>query len=211
MASTQDIDTLIARVKEEAGLANFNKDAVERENALYQREAEAKLDAESVKWEKYVSNLKHKPNRPSLLLKQTPLAMHLVGADFKELYVAPHAFDGLFPKEKNNLNHNIHLNIDDDVLKKIPQALADPVAVYRDNRNVDRFIFVTNITDKKGATLVIPVDFKGNTDRAEINIILSVFAKNNKKDEPSMNWFLEQAEKLVYVNRNKDKYFGQKK
>ena len=25
-----------------------------------------------------------------------------------------------------------------------------------------------------------------------------------------MNWFLEQAEKLVYVNRNKDKYFGKK-
>ncbi len=41
MASTQDIDTLIARAKEEAGLAIFNKDAVERENALYQQQEEA--------------------------------------------------------------------------------------------------------------------------------------------------------------------------
>lgn len=38
VASTQDIDTLIAQAKEEVGLANFNKDAVERENALYQQQ-----------------------------------------------------------------------------------------------------------------------------------------------------------------------------
>ncbi len=41
VASTQNIDTLIARAKEEAGLAIFNKDAVERENALYQQQEEA--------------------------------------------------------------------------------------------------------------------------------------------------------------------------
>lgn len=211
VASKADYENIIARARQEAGLANFNKDAVERENALYQQqEAEAKLQGEIAEWENVITSLEKKPRNNILMLKQTPLAMHLVGADFKELHIAPHAFDGLYPAEKTNPEHNIHPNIDKDILKKIPQALADPVAVYQDKDNNNRFIFITDITDKKGATVVIPVDFKGNTDRAEINIILSVFAKNNKKDEPSMNWFLEQAEKLVYVNRNKDKYFWQK-
>lgn len=52
------------------------------------------------------------------MLKQTPLAMHLVVADFKELHIAPYAFDGLYPAEKTNPEHNIHLNIDKDILKK---------------------------------------------------------------------------------------------
>ena len=59
--------------------------------------------------------------------------------------------------------------------------MADPVAVYQDKDNNNQIYFITDITDKKGATVVIPVDFKGNTDRAEINIILSVFAKIIKK------------------------------
>lgn len=61
VASTQDIDTLIARAKEEVGLANFNKDAVERENALYQQqEAEEKLQGEIAEWENVITSLEKK-------------------------------------------------------------------------------------------------------------------------------------------------------
>lgn len=210
VASTQDVDTLIARAKEEAGLANFNKDAVERENALYQQqEAEAKLQGEIAEWENVITSLEKKPRNNILMLKQTPLAMKLVSADFKELHVAPHLFDGIFPNEKKNEKHNSHPNIDRDVLKKIPEALTDPIAVYRDNKNGDRFIFVTELTDKNGAYIIVPVDFEGKNRRANINLVLTSYAKD-KNNKANFDWFIKNIKNIVYINRKKDKEFWQK-
>ncbi len=209
VASTQDIDTLIARAKEEVGFANFNKEAIQAENTLYQREAEAKLQGEIAEWENVITSLEKKPKNNILMLKQTPLAMKLVSADFKELHVAPHLFDGIFPNEKKNEKHNSHPNIDRDVLKKIPEALTDPIAVYRDNKNGDRFIFVTELTDKNGAYIIVPVDFEGKNRRANINLVLTSYAKD-KNNKANFDWFIKNVQNIVYINRKKDKEFWQK-
>lgn len=171
---------------------------------------EEKLREEVKKWKQSVDSLSNKPKNNILMLQETPLAMKLVGADFKELHAAPHVFDGIFINEEKNPKHNAHPNIDRDVLKKIPEALTDPVAVYRDDKNGDRFIFVTDITDKNGSNVVVPVDFEAKTNRAEINLILTVYAKDNNKNQSDFNWFFKNAQNLVYINRKKDKEFWQK-
>lgn len=182
--------------------------------ALYQQQEEAriaeeKLQGEIAEWENVITSLEKKPRNNILMLKQTPLAMKLVSADFKELHVAPHLFDGIFPNEKKNEKHNSHPNIDRDVLKKIPEALTDPIAVYRDNKNGDRFIFVTELTDKNGAYIIVPVDFEGKNRRANINLVLTSYAKD-KNNKANFDWFIKNIKNIVYINRKKDKEFWQK-
>lgn len=60
------------------------------------------------------------------MLKQTPVVMHLVGADFLELRAHPHFFDGMFPEaEKSNPNHHTHTEIDADMVGQVSEALTD--------------------------------------------------------------------------------------
>lgn len=210
VATTQDVDSLVSRMKQEAGLANFNKEAIQTENTLYQQEAEVKLNTEIAEWENFVSELEHRPRNSVLMLKQTPLVMHLIGADFKELYASPHVFDGMFPGEQTNPNLNIHLNIDDNVLKQIPQALTDPIAVYRNPKNGDRFTFLTDLQDKHSAYVAVAIEFDATHDRAEVNLAVTAYAKNDKNGKPVFDWFVNNGEFLVYVNRDKDKIFWKK-
>ena len=194
---------------DDRAMQNEILDSDEYEALYQQQEAEAKLQGEIAEWENVITSLEKKPRNNILMLKQTPLAMKLVSADFKELHVAPHLFDGIFPNEKKNEKHNSHPNIDRDVLKKIPEALTDPIAVYRDNKNGDRFIFVTELTDKNGAYIIVPVDFEGKNRRANINLVLTSYAKD-KNNKANFDWFIKNIKNIVYINRKKDKEFWQK-
>lgn len=212
VASTQDIDTLIARAKEEAGLANFNKDAVEKENALYQQqEAEAKLQEEIKEWENKVDDIaasKKIPSSEVLMLKQTPLIMSLIGKDTltgkiaseNGIYASPHFFDGTHP------------NMTPDMRKQIPQALDDPIAIFDSdnpkNRKNGDIVFMLDIKDSNGATTIVPVTLNviGN-NRVEINIATSAYTKENN-GVPSDKWFENQIQtkkNARYINGQKMK------
>lgn len=79
-------------------VAAQNAGSAFNQKALDVKRAEEKLELESRAWEETVDKLEVKPTQPVLMLKQTPLVMHLVGADFRELLVHPHVFDGIFPE-----------------------------------------------------------------------------------------------------------------
>lgn len=69
--------------------------------------AQAKLREESEAWGRLVDGLERKPTQPVLMLNQTPLAMHRVGADFRELRAHPHVFDGIFPNDyRSSASHH---------------------------------------------------------------------------------------------------------
>ena len=173
-----------------------------------QSQAEAALERDVPAWEKTVDGMREKPSAPQLMLTQTPLVMHLVGADFKELYAAPHVFDGMFGASSNP-KHNIHKNIDAKVLKQIPKALSDPIAVFRDPDNESRMVFMLEVVDASGATVVVPVEFSAQKSRAAINLALSVYAKE-KNGKPNVQWFIEEARNAVFINRKKDRDFWKK-
>ncbi|MDL2060422.1 hypothetical protein MUN46_010790 [Mesosutterella sp. AGMB02718] len=111
--------------------------------------------------------------------------MHLVGAKFKELYAANHFFDGVFLKEKTGkFSNNIHPDMTIPVLKQIPAALADPVAIFR-TETEGRFVFLLEVTDEKGKAVIVPIDFSKDKsgDGAEINIALTAYGKDNKYEK----------------------------
>lgn len=84
------------------------------------------------------------------------------------------------------------------VLKQIPEALADPIAIFRDERR-DAFVFMLDVVDDAGNTVVVPVVFNAHGRNAEINLATTAYGKENKL------WFATQSQNdaVVYANSKK--------
>ncbi len=148
------------------------------------------------------------PSQPVKMLGQTPLVMRLLGRNTVAgkaaaqggVYAAPHVFDGTHP------------NMTPELWKQIPAALADPVAVFDSDSPAGRargdLVFMLELTDADGATVVVPVALqaKGKLG-ARVNIVKSAYAKENS-GVPANTWFLRQLKKNTrYVNEKKWKHW----
>ena len=161
---------------------------------------EDKLAQEVAAWSNLIDQMQTKPSQPVLMLKQTPLVMHLVGADFHELKAHPHVFDGLFPEAKRSSpNHNSHREMTRDVLRQIPAALADPIAVFKDDRRPNSFVFMVDVQDTSGKTVIVPIAFEAHGANATINLATTAYGKD------SSLWFELQINNgaVRYVNQEK--------
>ena len=148
------------------------------------------------------------PSSPVKLLGQTPLVMRLLGRDTVTgkaaaqggVYAAPHVFDGTHP------------NMTPELWKQIPGALADPVAVFDSDSPKGRangdLVFMLELTDADGATVVVPVALQARGKLgARINIVKSAYAKESG-GVPANTWFLRQLKKNArYVNGQKWKHW----
>ena len=148
------------------------------------------------------------PSSPVKMLGQTPLVMRLLGRDTVTgkaaaqggVYAAPHVFDGTHP------------NMTPELWKQIPGALADPVAVFDSDSPKGRangdLVFMLELTDADGATVVVPVALQARGKLgARINIVKSAYAKESG-GIPANTWFLRQLKKNArYVNGQKWKHW----
>ena len=154
-------------------------------------------------WTDLINRMDKKPRQPVLMLKQTPLAMRLVGAEFRELLADPHVFDGLFPKaERSNPRHNSHPEMTRDVLKQIPRALTDPVGAYKDmrvNPSHNTLVFLLDVWDSEGTPVIVPVRFNAQGNKGTINLALSTYGKQSR----NIIDLALQNDALLYVNRRK--------
>ena len=149
--------------------------------------------------------MKEKPKQPVLMLTQTPLVMHLLGADFLTLRAHPHVFDGLFPNaRKSSPNHHSHVQMSRSVLKQIPEALSDPIAVFRDDAS-SPLVFMLDVMDDAGKTVIVPVELNAHGRSAEINLALSAYGKENNL------WFelKPNNDAVLYVNSKKMRRWNQ--
>ena len=176
-------------------------------NPYFQTEAETKLQNDIAVWEKAVDDIIASgkvPSSPVQMLTQTPLVMNLLGTDTLTgkaaatggIYAAPHLFDGTHP------------NMTPDMWKQIPAAMADPIAVFDSASPQGRadgdIVFMLELTDANGATVVVPValDSRGKLG-AQLNIAKSAYAKESN-GIPSDGWFIKQAQKNArYINGQK--------
>ena len=138
-----------------------------------------------------------KPSTPVKLLSQTPLVLALVGADTMTgkaaasggIYAAPHVFDKTHPA------------MTPAMLKQIPSAMADPIAIFDSETHAGDLVFMLELTDANGATVVTPVALSvqaGSEKRAVINIIKTAYTKECN-NTPSNYWFERQAKKKPAV------------
>lgn len=174
--------------------------------------AQATLRAEIKTWERSVDNIAAAGKVPAAAVKmlgQTPLVMQLLGIDTVTgkaaakggIYAAPHLFD------------NTHPNITPDMLKQLPAALADPIAVFDSDSPKGRakgdIVFMLEVKDANSATVVVPVALQatGSAPVVRVNIAKSAYAKEHD-GIPSDTWFKAQAQKNArYVNGQKMKHW----
>lgn len=167
------------------------------ERALHETSVspEQKLLHESQVRASKVDALKEKPRQPILMLKQTPLVMRLVGANFRELYALPHFFERAF-EHKDGSKSTFGI----DELKQIPQLLTDPVAIF--DQGNGRKLFVLDLQTKSGAIILVPVEFEAQKDFASVNFAVTAFAKE-KKGKPKYGWIKKLEGQELYVNTKK--------
>ena len=168
-------------------------DFYQRQNS--QTTAEQKLQKDVVAWNKLIDELEAVPKQTVLMLNQTPLVMHLVGADFKKLYATPHMFERLF-KSKDGSKGSFGKN----ELKQIPQALTDPIAIF--DQDNGRKLFLLDLRTSNGSPVVVPVEFNARKDFATVNLALTAFAKE-KNGKPKFGWIKNLKGKELYVNTKK--------
>lgn len=165
-----------------------------------EKTAEQKLKEDSDTWGKLVDGLKEKPTQNVVMLKQTPLVMKLIGAKFLTLRATPHMFDGALPgAKKSSPSHHIHTEISKRVLKQIPEALTDPIAIFRDDRRENTYLFMLDLKAENNQNVVVAVKFNGPGRHAEINLAKTSWGPENTLYFPLQ----EQNNALVYANSQK--------
>lgn len=171
--------------------------------------------AEAKDWAEYIDGLTEAPTTPSLMLKHTPLVMQLIGADDLPIYVNNHVLDGAFKREDRRKDQHRHLEISKEILKAIPMAMADPIAIYKDDdpHHVGDLLFMLDLKDKKtGSTIVVSVQLKkaiGYNKKSFYHAVVTSFGKTlpikAKDNEPVVDnqWFIDHRNDLEYLDRKK--------
>lgn len=170
-------------------------------DAFFQEPLDAaeKLRADAQQWKETVDKLTAKPRQQLIMLRQTPLIMKLLGADFQELRSSTHVFDGVYPGNKSRDEHHEHLMMTKDVIKQIPEAITDPVIVARDERH-NSFVFFLDIKDANGESVMVPVSFGHPTEKKPVvfNIVKSAFGRGRLQLE-----LQGRNNALLYINIKK--------
>lgn len=109
------------------------------------------------------------PKNSILLLKQTPLSMHLLGADVqKNLYISPKALIGL-------LDNN---SVGVEELKQVPKELTDPIAVFK---SAGSYLYLLDIHTANDNIVFANVKFIANkADGSPVTLVEDVQAIPNK-------------------------------
>lgn len=194
------------KIQSSAGIERtelVQKRAGQKENPAVsapEKTAEQKLKEDSDTWGKLVDGLKEKPTQNVVMLKQTPLVMKLIGAKFLTLRATPHMFDGALPgAKKSSPSHHVHPEISKRVLKQIPEALTDPIAIFRDDRRENTYLFMLDLKAENNQNVVVAVKFNGPGRHAEINLAKTSWGPENTLYFPLQ----EQNNALVYANSQK--------
>lgn len=132
---------------------------------------------------------------------RTPLVMKLVGAKVLPITLSAYKLNIILSDHSESINK--------EFLQQIPEALADPMMVfktYNGKNNETRKVFVIDVKDSHGATVVIPIQLDTKIGEYHVNKINSIFGKNDgKSGNPVYKFFKANIEKgnVEYVNKKK--------
>lgn len=132
---------------------------------------------------------------------RTPLVMKLVGAKILPVTLSARKLAKILENHKESVN--------DRMLSQLPKALSDPMMVIRsyDGANGEaRKVFVLDLKDDNGATMVVPVQLDTNYGEYKVNRIISYYAKNERASgKPAYGFFKTNIElgNVEYVNKKK--------
>jgi hypothetical protein len=129
--------------------------------------------------------------RGEISLGATPPVLRVAGADRRGMMIEP----GLFAKVTSG-KHAVPI----EALRSLPQALADPIAVFRSRSDGDSMVVLTEFTEPGKGSVVAVVHLSTTADaRTVVNRIASLYGRSN---ENILTMFQDGP---LYVNTQKSR------
>lgn len=153
------------------------------------RDAKTQLKNDIEKWEITIDTLpKKKAGSQVVVTKHTPISLRLINTADREIKMDVWKIR----KVKED-----HPDMDDTMLKNIPAALDDPIAIFESTTHQGSLVIITDLkSDENKANVVVPIvlDVKGKRQEALIHLLTSAYPRQNKLGEIQKDWFKNQFE-----------------
>ena len=196
-----------AQLKGDAG-SLYGQD---RQPAMY----EQRLNQDEKQWSQVIDNLAQTDSGIQTRMMETPLVFTLVTTrDGKNVSRYP-LYVGVGKLQKIQRDHPYMTS---DVLKQIPRALADPIAIFRsaeNSRNPNGLVAMLELRvpinaqgEEDTVVAALKLNAKKRDADVDINVLTSAYSKANERAKavkPNPFWYSQQESlgNLVYVNTQK--------
>ena len=129
----------------------------------------------------------------------TPLVMKLVGAEILPVYIHQNILAKILKHGKKVDGIHGHADeMDADILKQLPKALTDPMAIVESK---GKLVVITSLLDKNGDTIIVPFVLEKKIKEEKYytaNLIGSVYGKKSNQ------WILDKISgNLLYINKKR--------
>ena len=140
-------------------------------------------------------------NHPPIHVMQTPLSLQLVGVKPLPVYVDPSKL------RKTILTD--HPEITPEILKQLPEALRDPMMIFRSKTRPDRIVVALSLKDAQGVEILVPFALDKPKVWEQANIITAIYGKDDHHGRPRYSWYKDNIKDgfLLYANREKAAQF----
>lgn len=140
-----------------------------------------------------------------LKVMSTPLILRQLGASNLPILMTAKHMKNIVANKGNDENVNYH-GLGDDIVKRLPELIADPVMVMDSLTRDDSIVVLTSAVDKENRPIIGAIKFDGigNLNNIEIsaNILTSVYGRNNFNDFIQRNI---SAGTILYWDKEKSK------
>lgn len=199
--STVTIKEMLQNVKDMKNMPYYQK---KEQYAGAYDEAEAKLEQDEAEFSQSIDLfMDGKLKGGNVKVMTTPLVMKLVGAEILPVETSTTVLSKIL--------HGKHSNeLDENIVKQIPRALTDPVAVFQSKTKKGRLVVALELKDKNKSPIVVPfaLDISSNpvdtSNGYYMNFITSAYGKDYK-GRPNIKWFYDEinAGRMCYGNKKK--------
>ena len=165
-------------------------------------EWEVKLEQDSIAWNSVMDRYKdgNIPNR-DVRLMSTPIVLQMLGFSAHDIEITPSVLAKVLKGKHAD-------SIDAEVLKDLPRAIANPVAIFRNYDGEKReyidnqVVIVVALEDKKGNSIQIPLIFDTYKNKNKVHRIKSIFGRE------SIDWYVTNLRKnaLLYYDKKRPTY-----
>ena len=165
---------------------------------------EEKLERDSMAWNDVMDRYKsgNIPNQ-DVKLMDTPIVLQMLGFSAHNIEITPSVLAKVLKGKHAD-------SIDTEVLKDLPRAIANPVAIFKNySRQAKRYInneviIIVAIEDKQGRVIQIPLIFDVVKRKIKVNRIKSIFGRG------TLNWYSNSLKhnSLLYYNEKKTNLSG---
>lgn len=140
-------------------------------------------------------------SHPPIHVMQTPLSLQLVGVKPLPVYVDP-------SKLRKTMLTN-HPEITPEILKQLPEALRDPMMIFRSKTQPDRIVVALSLKDSQGVEILVPFALDKPKVWEQANIITAIYGKDDRHGRPRYSWYKDNIKDgfLLYANREKAAQF----